>query len=233
MKPPILFGSFIPSCDDRKPEAALTQHGLSIPVIEGGFPHSEIRGSTGARPSPRLIAACYVLHRLSVPRHSPDALIALDPKQKSGAGDREPGNGHRNGPQPETSILAVLPPFPSASHSALLLCRPCESKSRRRPRARAPGPARLKTRRPTTSPIHDVKERKSETPNRDAFARWWSRPGSNRQPPACKAGALPTELRPRLSYRLSARSRPLAADWWAREDLNLRPHAYQARALTN
>src|SRR5688500_922501 len=25
----------------------------------------------------------------------------------------------------------------------------------------------------------------------------WRRPGSNRQPPACKAGALPIELRPR------------------------------------
>src|SRR5882672_4042315 len=43
-----------------------------------GLPHSEIRGSKGARPSPRLIAACYVLHRLSVPRHPPNALIALD-----------------------------------------------------------------------------------------------------------------------------------------------------------
>ena len=27
----------------------------------------------------------------------------------------------------------------------------------------------------------------------------WSRPGSNRQPPRCKRGALPTELRPRGS----------------------------------
>ncbi len=27
--------------------------------------------------------------------------------------------------------------------------------------------------------------------------RWWRRTGSNRWPPACKAGALPTELRPR------------------------------------
>jgi hypothetical protein len=47
-----------------------------------GFPHSEIRGSKGARPSPRLIAACYVLHRLSVPRHPLNALIlALEPTQ--------------------------------------------------------------------------------------------------------------------------------------------------------
>jgi hypothetical protein len=46
----------------------------------GGLPHSEIRGSTGARPSPRLFAACHVLHRLSVPRHSPDALIVPRPR---------------------------------------------------------------------------------------------------------------------------------------------------------
>ena len=28
-------------------------------------------------------------------------------------------------------------------------------------------------------------------------SRWWSQSGSNRRPPACKAGALPAELRPR------------------------------------
>ncbi len=27
---------------------------------------------------------------------------------------------------------------------------------------------------------------------------WWSQAGSNRRPPACKAGALPAELWPRL-----------------------------------
>ena len=42
-----------------------------------GFPHSEISGSKPARGSPKLIATCYVLHRLSAPRHPPDALIAL------------------------------------------------------------------------------------------------------------------------------------------------------------
>ena len=35
----------------------------------GGFPHSEIPGSQNACFSPRLIAAGYVLHRLTVPRH--------------------------------------------------------------------------------------------------------------------------------------------------------------------
>ncbi len=44
----------------------------------GGFPHSEIPGSKPARGSPGLVATCYVLHRLSVPRHPPNALLALE-----------------------------------------------------------------------------------------------------------------------------------------------------------
>ena len=43
----------------------------------GGFPHSDIRGSTSARLSPRLFAACHVLHRLLAPRHPPNALLTL------------------------------------------------------------------------------------------------------------------------------------------------------------
>ena len=50
--------------------------------------------------------------------------------------------------------------------------------------------------------------------------KWWSQAGSNRRPPACKAGALPAELWPRCY-------------WWVWEDLNFRPHPYQGCALTN
>ena len=42
-----------------------------------GFPHSEISGSKVICTSPKLIAACHVLHRLLMPRHSPCALISL------------------------------------------------------------------------------------------------------------------------------------------------------------
>ncbi len=85
-------------------------------------------------------------------------------------------------------------------------------------------------------------------------AVWWSQTGSNRRPPACKAGALPTELWPLQVtearnqdqaghvafsiFRPPLRSRhPTSGHrswhWWAWKDLNFRPHAYQARALTN
>ena len=52
--------------------------------------------------------------------------------------------------------------------------------------------------------------------------KWWSLAGSNRWPPACKAGALPAELKPHFNYT-----------WWAWMDLNHRPHPYQGCALTN
>ena len=41
------------------------------------FPHSEISGSTDICSSPKLIAACHVLLRLLMPRHSPCALSSL------------------------------------------------------------------------------------------------------------------------------------------------------------
>ena len=46
---------------------------------KGGFPHSDISGSKAAPASPELFAGCHVLHRLSTPRHPPDALVILDP----------------------------------------------------------------------------------------------------------------------------------------------------------
>ena len=42
-----------------------------------GLPHSEICGSKDICSSPQLIAACHVLHRLLMPRHSPCALFSL------------------------------------------------------------------------------------------------------------------------------------------------------------
>jgi hypothetical protein len=43
-----------------------------------GFPHSDIHGSKPVRGSPWLFAAYHVLHRLSAPRHPPNALKSLD-----------------------------------------------------------------------------------------------------------------------------------------------------------
>ncbi len=50
--------------------------------VRGGLPHSEICGSKLILSSPQLIAEYHVLHRLLLPRHSPNALFALDLIQK-------------------------------------------------------------------------------------------------------------------------------------------------------
>ena len=48
-----------------------------LEVCSSRFPHSEISGSMGICPSPKLFAAYHVLHRLLVPRHPPYALISI------------------------------------------------------------------------------------------------------------------------------------------------------------
>ena len=48
-----------------------------------GFPHSEISGSKAVCASPKLIAACHVLHRLLMPRHSPCALSSLTNRRRN------------------------------------------------------------------------------------------------------------------------------------------------------
>src|SRR5579859_1974864 len=68
-----------------------------------GLPHSEIPGSTIARISPGLFAACCVLHRLSVPRHPPDALF-------SSPSPRPTANPRRRGIHEDT--LGDTPPEP-------------------------------------------------------------------------------------------------------------------------
>ena len=50
--------------------------------VSGGLPHSEIHGSKPILGSPWLIAEYHVFHRLLLPRHSPNALLALDLIQK-------------------------------------------------------------------------------------------------------------------------------------------------------
>ena len=54
--------------------AAAGQAGRLLALPAKGLPHSEMRGSAGMCPSPRLIAAYRVLRRLSDPRHPPCAL---------------------------------------------------------------------------------------------------------------------------------------------------------------
>src|SRR5438094_4105810 len=94
-------------------------------TLAGGLPHSEIPGSTIARISPGLFAACHVLHRLSVPRHPPDALlIALDLSSRRRAQGQNPPPTNPQRPRMKTlprirpSLAARAYP-PRSHHNAL------------------------------------------------------------------------------------------------------------------
>jgi hypothetical protein len=209
-------------------------------TLAGGFPHSEIRGSTIARISPQLIAACHVLHRLLAPRHPPNALIALITNH----------TGPHAGPSPTHKLCS-----PNLN-AQLLLHSLSRSLPDRPSRSRSPADHEHARDQPfrftcqTTPP-----------PSSDPF--WGSSPDSE----TCRAEARarPSRERPQVFTRTARPSRPKPSThshpmetvgieptapclqsrcsttelrpqkglWWAKEDLNLRPHAYQACALTN
>ena len=81
--------------------------------LAGGLPHSEIPGSPIARISPGLFAACRVLHRLSVPRHPPDALHSRSIQQHHPSPPRgtrpAPPNPAAHSGQPQTGPQRELP----------------------------------------------------------------------------------------------------------------------------
>ncbi len=175
----------------------------------GGFPHSEIHGSKPIPGSPWLIAGYHVLHRLLLPRHPPNALIALDltRKTKDRASLRRPlvplaGPARRlrskaciySRPFRRRDLVSVLdldnaavgfqpedwrPPLPHSgtADNADYLSERCEDDPE------------------GSRPIG----RESIATLSGQIGRWWSLTESNRRHPACKAGALPTELRPRLT----------------------------------
>ncbi len=86
--------------------------------LRRGLPHSEILGSKPARGSPRLFAACHVLHRLLAPRHPPDALAFLGPPQ------RQPHPCTRRGLRPQRMASLRSTPGRTNSSNNLLYKRP-------------------------------------------------------------------------------------------------------------
>ena len=67
-------------------------------MTPAGLPHSDTPGSTLACSSPRLFAACHVLHRRLVPRHPPYALIRLTHKLPSSTAIKSPPSGFNSPP---------------------------------------------------------------------------------------------------------------------------------------
>ena len=199
----------------------------------GGLPHSEIHGSKPARGSPWLIATCCVLHRLSVPRHPPDALQTLDligayPKGKSPL-----TNAPRAGESPQgTNHQPADASGKDASHDPT----DCLLIARRRP-------CRVILGHLFSSHVKDPIPALGGyllSLSSDISARSVVIEGHCPSPVLPPGGGgrdrtddlmLAKHALSQLSYAPTGKDQ--GEQWWAREDLNFRPHAYQARALTN
>ena len=88
-------------------------HHMMTEYCSAGFPHSEICGSMDICSYPQLIAACHVLLRLLMPRHSPCALSSL-----TSLGSPFELNYMSFFPEIEYSCL----PFYGKTHSSSLHC---------------------------------------------------------------------------------------------------------------
>ena len=162
--------------------------------MRAGFPHSEIRGSKLVRSSPRLIAAYHVLHRLSTPRHPPNALKALDHSHYQ-CPPRHQTRRSLNEERPDYFCSRFAHGSPS--------CPPDTTRRLRSTRHVHASPIAgqiflftMSTNPRQDEPVEFHKSRTCRNPRLATPQKWWSRTGSNRRPPACKAGALPIELRP-------------------------------------
>jgi hypothetical protein len=200
---------------------------------KGGLPHSEISGSPGARPSPELFAACHVLHRLSVPRHPPDALVVLAHAQpqgrarrrcrrqmsevrcqmSEGIGPLRPAHRCIQHPTPDRlSRSRCVSIAPTGATCPGVSAYPCPGTTGR------PHATRRSRRLVLSCPLH----------GHDSLHDVKTSP----RPAPAPAGTTRADL---LSGRLQEMSSWIAthACWWAWADSNGRPHAYQACALTS
>ena len=203
--------------------------------LEGGLPHSDIRGSKLVRSSPRLFAAYHVLHRLRVPRHPPNALKTLDrshysmpahppaPRRSEGPERRM----ERPNPHPRANRDAGLRPAPRPPQHAdperawkdQLSHETCPSAAAVKPQPvlrHAPRQGRARTNLLFT--MSPNRRRRAFAPRR--------KPYSQRQAIASRPVPAHTLWLP--PFPGGALRRPA---WWSQTGSNRRPHACKARAL--
>ncbi len=159
-----------------------------------GLPHSETHGSRAACASPWNIAACRVLLRHPLPRHPSCARKACP--QKSLFRGRASGLSRCPCGKPRAERARAPPSAFLCYLQSLSIFRFRLSKSTpRRPRRRGgnSGMVGAPGLEPGTS---SLSEKRSNQLSYAPAGTWWSRRDSNPRHPACKAGALPAELRP-------------------------------------
>jgi hypothetical protein len=189
----------------------------------GGLPHSDIRGSPGARPSPRLFAACHVLHRLSVPRHPPDALVVLRPRPAPSTQDQRSDDRGQCQTIPAGLLApsgAVAPTAAPADARAPAARIPMLQVQPRPSSRRMAGDGRTCFTVTTRFTISENRGQRSE-----------DRPTGPSRLSVTTRGPNARRHAQRLSDLCAPSS--VVCTWWAWAELNGRPHAYQACALTN
>ena len=196
-----------------------------------GFPHSEISGSTVICTSPKLIAACHVLHRLLMPRHSPCALLrltlfsccheglALVLKRLNYAGS-------------EFFEIVLCYPFEKFHKSFLFPSVACSSYLVTLFSFQGAFPASFETRSKHSISLNACIQSRTISlgPVPDG-TRGVPRTSVLAKPKPCRRG---NSFAPRMSYPLWGS--PFDGNqmgWWAQVDSNHRPHDYQSCALAS
>ena len=146
--------------------------------------------------------------------------------------------------EPLANILSEIPKKNSAT-SLSAAKRPKRAKTGQN------GPKRAKTgQKAAKTPIFRAAGHPSRAKTLPIIQRKWRRSDSNRRHLACKASALPTELRPRTDLRFTIydlrllrpecelvaranRKSSIVNPNWAWLESNQRPHPYQGCALTS
>ena len=168
-----------------------------------GFPHSEICGSKVAHTSPQLIAACHVLHRLYAPRHP---RIALTSRLRAHTTNNNAGPGSRGSRPLGIALSRYIGAGDYSQPNRLVNCRASSLDTGRLAASRAS----LKADTFTASILRTHSQCQTRSWNSflnpagagisclhlSGTKEWWSLSGSNRRPDACKATALPAELKP-------------------------------------
>ena len=168
----------------------------------GGFPHSEIHGSKPIPGSPWLIAGYHVLHRLLLPRHPPNALLALDPIQRRTGPEALPLCGappvlaQTLRPARSSRKSYIFPPHARVRTWNIRLVYLTWNKTAREARIPAPPRSRTHSGEPNGSDVSlssqcHTSSRSDETALNTALSdqihtdqphtgQWWSLSGSNR-----------------------------------------------------
>ncbi len=186
------------------------------------FPHSEIPGSKLVRSSPRLIAAYHVLHRLSAPRHPPDALKALDRSRDPWPLPTVGRSDERGTCQDQ---LVTKRPVMRVLSERITVCLPNMTGGQQLslPHRHTFPLTMSDSFAPTADPHRRTWRRANwnsdwlldtpPVPTMQRCGEWWKTDGSNRRPHACKARALPTELCPRRC-QLQSGGGACTRSWW-------------------